>query len=92
MSSTSHIRYAELQVTTNFSFLRGGSHPEELVSAAMHLAVIYVPALSRLFETVPLSTADWALVLFLSGWSQALESLLAKARRVVLRRISMVRV
>jgi len=31
-------------------------------------------------------------VLFLSGWSQALESLLAKARRVVLRRISMVRV
>ena len=26
--------YAELQVTTNFSFLRGGSHPQELVAAA----------------------------------------------------------
>ncbi|MGI9410344.1 MAG: error-prone DNA polymerase, partial [Hyphomicrobiaceae bacterium] len=26
--------YAELQVTTNFSFLRGGSHPHELVVAA----------------------------------------------------------
>jgi error-prone DNA polymerase len=26
--------YAELQVTSNFSFLRGGSHPEELVAAA----------------------------------------------------------
>ena len=26
--------YAELQVTTNFSFLRGGSHPDELVAAA----------------------------------------------------------
>jgi error-prone DNA polymerase len=26
--------YAELQVTTNFSFLRGGSHPHELVAAA----------------------------------------------------------
>jgi len=26
--------YAELQVTTNFSFLRGGSHPEELVQTA----------------------------------------------------------
>lgn len=27
--------YTELQVTTNFSFLRGGSHPEELVLRAM---------------------------------------------------------
>ncbi len=26
--------YTELQVTTNFSFLRGGSHPEELVTQA----------------------------------------------------------
>src|ERR1700750_3241477 len=26
--------YAELQVTSNFSFLRGGSHPEELVEQA----------------------------------------------------------
>lgn len=29
--------YAELQVTTNFSFLRGGSHPHELVLAAAAL-------------------------------------------------------
>jgi error-prone DNA polymerase len=29
--------YAELQVTTNFSFLRGGSHPHELVAAAQAL-------------------------------------------------------
>jgi error-prone DNA polymerase len=27
-------RYAELDITTNFSFLRGGSHPEELVATA----------------------------------------------------------
>lgn len=27
--------YTELQVTTNFSFLRGGSHPEELVKQAL---------------------------------------------------------
>src|SRR5579863_6481796 len=26
--------YAELQVTSNFSFLRGGSHPEELIIRA----------------------------------------------------------
>ena len=29
--------YAELQVTSNFSFLRGGSHPEELVFRAAEL-------------------------------------------------------
>jgi len=34
--------YAELQVTTNYSFLRGASHPEELFAAA---AVLGLPAL-----------------------------------------------
>ena len=29
--------YAELQVTSNFSFLRGASHPEELIDEAKHL-------------------------------------------------------
>jgi len=29
--------YAELQVTTNYSFLRGGSHPQELVEKAIQL-------------------------------------------------------
>ncbi|HUO08922.1 MAG TPA: error-prone DNA polymerase [Phycisphaerae bacterium] len=29
--------YAELQVTSNFSFLRGGSHPQELVAQAHHM-------------------------------------------------------
>ncbi|MGH6820618.1 MAG: PHP domain-containing protein, partial [Methylocella sp.] len=31
--------YAELQCTTNFSFLRGASHPEELVMQAKHLGL-----------------------------------------------------
>lgn len=31
------MRYTELQVTSNFSFLRGGSHPEELVEQALAL-------------------------------------------------------
>jgi error-prone DNA polymerase len=31
--------YAELVSTTNFSFLHSGSHPEEMVSAAMHLGL-----------------------------------------------------
>ncbi|MDB5488339.1 MAG: dnaE2, partial [Reyranella sp.] len=31
------MNYAELQVTTNYSFLRGGSHPQELVDQAIEL-------------------------------------------------------
>ena len=31
------MHYAELQVTSNFSFLEGASHPEELVTAAKAL-------------------------------------------------------
>ena len=31
--------YAELITTTNFSFLRGGSHPEELVAQAMEMGM-----------------------------------------------------
>ena len=29
------MQYAELQVTSNFSFLRGGSHPDEMVLQAV---------------------------------------------------------
>ncbi|MGH7122639.1 MAG: error-prone DNA polymerase [Acetobacteraceae bacterium] len=32
-------RYAELQVTTNYSFLRGASHPEELFAEAARLEI-----------------------------------------------------
>ncbi len=31
--------YAELQVTSNYSFLRGGSHPDELVLSAKALGL-----------------------------------------------------
>jgi error-prone DNA polymerase len=31
------VKYTELQVTTNFSFLRGASHPDELVEEAIAL-------------------------------------------------------
>jgi hypothetical protein len=33
------MQYAELQVTSNFSFLRGASHGEELVVEARHLGL-----------------------------------------------------
>jgi error-prone DNA polymerase len=31
--------YAELAVTTNFSFLRGASHPQEMVKTAIKLGL-----------------------------------------------------
>ena len=39
--------YAELQVTTNFSFLRGGSHAEELVAQAKHLGLSAIAVTDR---------------------------------------------
>ena len=40
-------RYAELQVTTNFSFLRGGSHGEELVAQAKALGLAALAVTDR---------------------------------------------
>lgn len=40
-------RYTELQITTNFSFLRGGSHPEELVERALELGYTAIAITDR---------------------------------------------
>ncbi len=40
-------RYAELQVTSNFSFLRGGSHPWELVERAARLGLAAIAITDR---------------------------------------------
>ena len=40
-------RYAELHCTTNFSFLQGGSHPEELVVQAAALGYTAVAITDR---------------------------------------------
>ena len=39
--------YAELQVTSNFSFLRGGSHPQELVEQAAALGYFAIAVTDR---------------------------------------------
>ena len=44
MSKTS---YAELQCTSNFSFLRGASHPEELAMQAKHLGLAALAVTDR---------------------------------------------
>jgi error-prone DNA polymerase len=41
------MNYAELQVTSNFSFLRGGSHPEELVHGAAKLGYTKIAITDR---------------------------------------------
>src|SRR5262245_46598519 len=40
-------RYAELEVTTNFTFLAGGSHPEELVATAKALGLAAIAVTDR---------------------------------------------
>jgi error-prone DNA polymerase len=39
--------YAELAVTTNFSFLRGASHPQEMVAAADELGLAAIGIADR---------------------------------------------
>ena len=46
-SSPSVTGYAELQVTTNFSFLRGASHADELVAAAKDLGLSAIAVTDR---------------------------------------------
>jgi error-prone DNA polymerase len=41
------IRYAELAVTTNFSFLRGASHPQEMVATAELLGLTAIGIADR---------------------------------------------
>ena len=47
MSPTQHVAYAELHVTTNYSFLRGASHVEELLLAAKALGLAAVGVADR---------------------------------------------
>lgn len=41
------MKYAELQITSNFSFLRGASHPEELVEQAAGLGYVAIALTDR---------------------------------------------
>src|ERR1700691_822811 len=41
------MNYAELAVTTNFSFLRGASHPEEMVATASELGLAAIGIADR---------------------------------------------
>lgn len=41
------MQYAELQVTSNFSFMLGGSHPEELVEQAIELGYTHIAITDR---------------------------------------------
>lgn len=43
-------------------------------STIMQLSVMYIPFLSSIFSTVPLSISDWILVLTVSGWTLILNA------------------
>ncbi len=43
----SKLAYAELQCASNFSFLRGASHPEELATQAKHLGLAALAVTDR---------------------------------------------
>ena len=47
MSESRKIGYAELAVTTNFSFLRGASHPQEMVATADELKLAAIGIADR---------------------------------------------
>ncbi|OUM96516.1 MAG: calcium-translocating P-type ATPase, SERCA-type [Firmicutes bacterium ZCTH02-B6] len=50
-------------------------------SLAMHVAVLYVPLLQRVFGLVPLDPGDWLLVFGFSAWYLGAEALLRAAGR-----------
>ncbi len=59
----------ELKFTTNKYLLAAVAF-----STLMQLAVMYIPFLSSIFATVPLSLSDWALILTVSGWTLILNA------------------
>src|SRR5262245_46538493 len=58
--SSAMTRYAELAVTTNFSFLRGASHPQEMVATARDLGLAAVGIADRnSFAGVVRAFGEW---------------------------------
>ncbi|HWR44768.1 calcium-translocating P-type ATPase, SERCA-type [Sporomusa sp.] len=55
-------------------------------STVMQLSVMYIPFLSAIFSTVPLSLGNWALVLTVSGWTLILNGFKHLFRRRPARR------
>ncbi|WP_425061052.1 Calcium-transporting ATPase [Sporomusa carbonis] len=54
----------ELKFTSNKYLLMA-----VIFSTIMQLSVMYIPFLSSIFSTVPLSLGNWALILTVSGWT-----------------------
>ena len=61
-------------------------------SIAMHLGVIYVPAMQPIFKTVALSWGQWAVVAFFSGWCAVFADVVLHVARRARRRLAWIRV
>ncbi|WP_371370913.1 calcium-transporting P-type ATPase, PMR1-type [Sporomusa aerivorans] len=74
----------ELKFTTNKYLLAAVTF-----STIMQLSVMYIPFLSSIFATVPLSLSNWALVLTVSGWTLILNACKHIFRRRPVRRAAL---
>mgnify|MGYP000909583509 CR=1 FL=1 len=62
------------------------------ISGAMQLLAVYLPVAQGVFHTVALDGFDWIIIFLLSGWSGIFVVIIEKARRLIKRRTSVIRV
>ncbi len=63
-----------------------------IISGAMQLMAVYLPAAQGVFRTTTLDGFDWIVIFLLSGWSSIFTVIAQKIRRLILRRTSIIRV
>lgn len=62
------------------------------ISIAMHIGVVYIPAIQPVFKTVALSWGQWALVAFFSGWCAVFADVVLHVARRARRQLAWMRV
>jgi len=63
-----------------------------LVSTLMQLGVLYLPILQPIFNTVPLNSGQWAVVLFFSGICAVSGDIVAEVHGKLKARLAVIRV
>ncbi|NLJ73928.1 MAG: calcium-translocating P-type ATPase, SERCA-type [Firmicutes bacterium] len=63
-----------------------------LVSAGMHLFILYNSTMQSIFQTIPLTFDDWLLVAVFATWSLLLDTVFRMARNMVKKRLSLLKV
>ena len=63
-----------------------------VVSAGMHVFVLYNNTMQAIFHTIPLTVDDWLLVAVFATWSLLLDTVFRMGRNMVKRRLSLLKV